>query len=75
MSEPRERRSIWTDADVAAFFHISCRTLRRRMNHPVAGEMDLAEAEPKVIGGRRFWVRDNIYRIAGIKTNNTRSTI
>ena len=65
-TEPKERRTIWTDADVAEFFGLNRKTLQRRMRKPVTGELELAKAEPKVIGGRRFWVRDNVLRLAGI---------
>lgn len=66
-SEPKEKRTIWTDGDVAEFFGINRKTLQRRVLRPVAGELDLAKADPKVIGGRRFWVRDNVLRLAGVK--------
>lgn len=65
-TEPKERRTIWTDADVAEFFGLNRKTLQRRMRKPVTGELELAKAEPKVIGGRRFWVRDNVLRLAGV---------
>lgn len=65
-NEPKERRTIWTDADVAEFFGLNRKTLQRRMRKPVTGELELAKAEPKVIGGRRFWVRDNVLRLAGV---------
>ena len=52
-----------TDADVAEFFGISKTTLQRRLRHPVAGEINLAKAEPGIIGGRRFWLRSNVEEI------------
>jgi hypothetical protein len=65
-TEPKERRTIWTDADVAEFFGLNLKTLQRRMRKPVTGELELAKAEPKIIGSRRFWVRDNVLRLAGV---------
>lgn len=65
-TESKERRTIWTDADVAEFFGLNRKTLQRRMRKPVTGELELAKAEPKTIGGRRFWVRDNVLRLAGV---------
>lgn len=64
---PKEQRPIWNDADVAEFFCISTKTLQRRVRRPVSGEIDLNRAEPGVIGGRRFWVRDNVLGLAGLK--------
>lgn len=63
----KETRRVWTDTDVAEFFRINVRTLRRRLRKPVAGELDLNRAEPGIVGGRRFWLRDNVYRAVGIK--------
>ncbi len=64
--EPKERRTIWSDADVAEFFGLNLKTLQRRMRKPVTGELELAKADPKIIGNRRFWVRDNVLRLAGV---------
>lgn len=65
--EPKEKRTVWTDGDVAEFFRVNVKTLQRRLRKPVAGELDLNRAEPGIVGGRRFWIRDNVYRVAGIK--------
>lgn len=70
---PKEERTVWDDADVAEFFGISKATLQRRARRPVAGEIDPNDAKPGVIGGRRFWLRDNVLALAGIKPT-TRGT-
>lgn len=57
---------IMTDKDVAKFFNISVRTLARRLEKPLDGEIDPNLAEPRKIGGRRFWLRANVERVAGI---------
>ena len=64
---PKEERTVWDDADVAEFFGINKKTLQRRVRRPVAGEIDPNDAKSGVIGGRRFWVRDNVLALAGIK--------
>ena len=64
---PRDERPIWTDADCAEFFGIHRDTFRKRVLKPVTGEIDLNKAEPKTIGGRRFWVREKVLRLAGVK--------
>ena len=64
---PKEERTVWDDADVAEFFGINKKTLQRRVRHPVAGEIDPNDADPGVIGGRRFWVRDKVLALAGMK--------
>ena len=46
---------------------ISKATLQRRARRPVAGEIDPNDAKPGIIGGRRFWLRDNVLALAGIK--------
>jgi hypothetical protein len=56
-----------TDKDVAKFFNISVRTLTRRLDKPLEGEIDLNLAEPRKIGGRRFWLREMVEKVAGIK--------
>lgn len=70
---PKEERTVWDDADVAEFFGISKATLQRRARRPVAGEIDPNDAKPGIIGGRRFWLRDNVLALAGIKPT-TRGT-
>lgn len=60
-------RNIMTDKEVAEFFGISARTLKRRVLKPLAGEIDLNLAEPRRIGGRRFWLRESVERVAGIR--------
>ena len=57
---------IMTDKDVAKFFGISVRTLMRRLDKPLAGEIDPNLGNPRKIGGRRFWLRENVERMAGI---------
>ena len=59
--------AVMTDADVAAFFGIAKRTLQRRVLAPAKGEIDPNDAHPQTIGGRRFWLRDNIERLAGMR--------
>lgn len=63
-------KPVMTDAEVAAFFGISKRTLQRRVLKPEAGEIDPNKAEPQTIGGRRFWLRENVERLAGIRKGN-----
>ena len=55
------------DRDVAEFFGVSVRTIQRRVRKPEAGEIDLNKAEPQTIGNRRFWLRANVERLAGMK--------
>lgn len=57
------------DRDVAKMFGISVRTLQRHLIKPVPGEIDLNDAGPETVGGRRFWLREEIVRVvrAGIK--------
>lgn len=61
---------IMTDKDVAKFFGISVRTLMRRLDKPLAGEIDPNLGNPRKIGGRRFWLRENVERMAGITKGN-----
>lgn len=55
------------DRDVAEFFGVSVRTIQRRVRKPETGEIDLNKAEPQTIGNRRFWLRANVERLAGMK--------
>ena len=64
--EPKEKRTVWTDTDVAEFFGIPRASLQARCRKPVAGELNPNDAEPKVISGRRFWIRDKVMRLAGV---------
>ena len=64
--EPKEKRTVWTDKDVAEFFGIPRASLQARCRKPVAGELNPNDAEPKVISGRRFWIRDKVMRLAGV---------
>jgi hypothetical protein len=57
---------IMTDKEVAKFFHISVKTLQRRLKKPKAGEIDLNKATPDILGGKRFWLRSAVYETAGI---------
>ena len=61
---------IMTDKDVGKFFGISVRTLMRRLDKPLAGEIDPNLGNPRKIGGRRFWLRENVERMAGITKGN-----
>ena len=63
---------IMTDAEVAALFGISTKTLQRRVRSPIPGEIDPNRAEPQIIGGRRFWVRDKIEALAGLRKGATK---
>ncbi len=65
-------KPIMTDAEVAEFFGISKRTLQRRVLNPVRGEIDPNDAKPETIGGRRFWRREDVLRLAGIRKGTTR---
>ena len=60
-------KPIMFDADVAEFFGLSLRTLRRRIAQPAKGEIDLNKAEPQTIGSRRIWLRANIEKLIGMK--------
>lgn len=57
---------VWFDADVAAFFGISTKTVRRRLDNPVQGEIDLNAAHPQRIGSRRLWLRADVEMLVGI---------
>lgn len=57
---------IMSDRDVAEYLGVSVYSIRRRLANPVKGEIDLNEAEPKVVAGRRFWLRSNIEKMLGI---------
>ena len=61
---------IMTDKDVAKFFGISVRTLMRRLDKPLACEIDPNLGNPRKIGGRRFWLRENVERMAGLTKGN-----
>lgn len=63
---------IMTDAEVAALFGISTKTLQRRVRSPISGEIDPNRAEPHIIGGRRFWVRENVEALAGLRKGTTK---
>lgn len=57
---------IWHDAEVAGFFGISIRTLKRRLDSPKSGEIDINWAEPMRFGGRRYWLRSRVMELVGI---------
>lgn len=63
---------IMTDAEVAALFGISTKTLQRRVHRPISGEIDPNRAEPHIIGGRRFWVREKVEVLAGLRKGTTK---
>lgn len=51
---------IWLDCDVAAYLHVSPRTVKRIVNEgPRAGELDLRRALPVFVGDRR-WFAENV---------------
>lgn len=58
---------IMTDAEVASLFGIATKTLQRRVKKPQAGEINLNDAKPQIVGGRRFWVRSRVEALAGLK--------
>lgn len=60
-------RPIMTDAEVAELLGVSVRTFQRRVMKPVTGEVDMNAAEPHTFGGRRYWVRDHVERVVGIR--------
>ena len=64
-TKPSDNRVMF-DADVAAFFGISVKTLQRRVARPVKGEIDPNDAHPATIGGRRLWLREEVERLVGI---------
>lgn len=66
--------TIMFDRDVAKMFGISVRTLQRHLIKPVPGEIDLNDAGPETVGGRRFWLREEIVRVVrtGIKARRTK---
>ena len=66
--------TIMFDRDVAKMFGISVRTLQRHLIKPVPGEIDLNDAGPETVGGRRFWLREEIVRVvrAGIKARRSK---
>ena len=69
MTRPRARPTdprVMFDADVAAFFGISVKTLQRRVANPVPGEINPNDARPVTIGSRRLWLREDVERLVGI---------
>lgn len=73
MTKPRAKPSdcrVWFDADVAAFFGISVKTLQRRVAKPKKGEINLNDAHPMPIGGRRIWLREDVHGLIGLGTGN-----
>lgn len=62
----KTERIVMFDEEVAEYLRISVRTLRRRLVHPVRGELNLNEAKPHIIGGRRLWLRSNIEKLIGV---------
>ncbi len=65
-ARPSDRRVMF-DADVAAFFGISVKTLQRRVARPVEGEINPNDAHPVTIGSRRLWLREDVERLVGLK--------
>lgn len=68
----KPERPVMFDRDVAEMLGITVRTLQRRVLRPVAGEINLNDAEPVTIGSRRLWVRENIEKLLGIKRGTTK---
>lgn len=71
MKRPRTKPTdprVMFDADVAAFFGISVKTLRRRIATPAKGEINPNDARPQMIGSRRLWLREDVERLVGIGT-------
>lgn len=69
-TKPRVKPSdcrVMFDADVAAFFGISVKTLQRRVARPVEGEINPNDAHPVTIGSRRLWLREDVERLVGIR--------
>jgi len=69
MTRPRAKPTdsrVMFDADVAAFFGISVKTLQRRVATPAKGEINPNDAHPQTIGGRRLWLREDVERLVGI---------
>ncbi len=64
-AKPSDARVMF-DADVAAFFGISVKTLQRRVATPAKGEINPNDAHPCTIGGRRLWLREDVERLVGI---------
>lgn len=61
----KEPSSIMTDQEVADYFGLPVRTFQRRVLKPVSGEINPNDAKPQRLGGRRFWLRVNVERLAG----------
>ncbi len=62
MKQPAE---IMIDKEVAAYFRVSLWTLQKRMRDGFKpGEIDLNQAEPRVVCGRRFWMREKVEKLA-----------
>jgi len=78
MTRPKPKPTdprVMFDADVAAFFGISVKTLQRRIATPAKGEINPNDARPQMIGSRRLWLREDVERLVGIGTtrkNNAR---
>ena len=71
MTRPRAKPTdprVMFDADVAAFFGISVKTLQRRIATPAKGEINPNDAHPQRIGSRRLWLREDVERLVGIGT-------
>ena len=66
-AKPTDPRVMF-DADVAAFFGISVKTLQRRIATPAKGEINPNDARPQMIGSRRLWLREDVERLVGIGT-------
>ena len=76
MTRPRAKPTdsrVMFDADVAAFFGISVRTLVRRIENPARGEINPNDAHPHVIGSRRLWLREEVERLVGIGAQKEQS--
>ena len=72
ISKPADNRVMF-DKDVAEFLGISIRTLTRRIEKPLHGEINPNDAHPCVIGSRRLWLRAEVERLVGIGATERKS--
>ena len=72
ISKPADNRVMF-DKDVAEFLGICVRTLKRRLEKPKHGEINLNDAHPCVIGRRRLWLREEVERLVGIGSTERKS--
>lgn len=68
-----EVNPLMDDREVAAMFRISVVTVRKRLSRPASGELDLRKAEPIIVGGKRFWLREKVESLVGIRSSRAPS--